>query len=178
MGLYAVVFYLLAALILIATGLAITRRNPVHAVVFLIFSFLGSAMLFFLLGAPFLAALEVIIYAGAILILFLFVIMMLRVDVAEGAGFSLGRWMPFVVVALAFLALSALAVFRESGSAAVLNPAMVTPRGFGRFVFEQYWLAVEILSILLLLGLLAGVLVGRGKAGIARASEGGGGKGK
>jgi NADH-quinone oxidoreductase subunit J len=178
MNLYAVVFYLLAALILIATGLAVTRKNPVHAVVYLVFSFLGSAMLFFLLGAPFLAALEVIIYAGAIMILFLFVIMMLRVDVAEVAGFSLGRWIPFIVVGLAFLALSALAVFREPGSAALLKPAMATPRGFGRYVFEQYWLAVEILSVLLLLGLLAAVLVGRGRGETARASKDGGGKEK
>jgi NADH-quinone oxidoreductase subunit J len=162
-SLYAVIFYLLAALILAATGLAITRRNPVHAVVFLVFSFLGSAVLFFLLGAPFIAALEVIIYAGAIMILFLFVIMMLRVDVADRIGLSVGRWIPSIVLGVLFLALSALMIFRDSGSAAVLVPAMATPRGFGRFVFERYWLAVEIISILLLLGLLAAVLVGRDK---------------
>ena len=72
----------MAAVIVAATGLAITRRHPVHAVVYLILSFLGSAMLFYLLGAPFLAALEVIIYAGAIMVLFLFVIMMLKAEVA------------------------------------------------------------------------------------------------
>jgi NADH-quinone oxidoreductase subunit J len=165
-SLQAVVFYLLAALILVATGLAVTRRNVVHAVVLLIFSFLGSAMLFFLLGAPFLAALEVIIYAGAIMILFLFVIMMLRVDVAEHTGFSLGPWMPSIFIGLLFLALSALTVFGQSGSAALLESAMVTPREFGRFVFEQYWLAVEIISVLLLLGLLAAVQLGKGKGDI------------
>jgi len=164
MSLYAVVFYLLATLILIATCLAVTRRNPVHAVVFLIFSFLGSAMLFFLLGAPFLAVLEVIIYAGAIMILFLFVIMMLRVDMADQTGFSLSRWVPAIAVGLLFLALSALVVFRQPGSSAMLKPAMATPSVFGRFVFEHYWLAVEIISVLLLIGLLAAVLVGRGRA--------------
>ena len=169
MSLQAVVFYLLAVLILVATGLAVTRRNVVHAVVFLIFSFLGSAMLFFLLGAPFLAALEIIIYAGAIMILFLFVLMMLRVDEAEQAEFSWRRWMPSIVVGLLFLALSALTVFRESGSAALLKTAVVTPREFGRFVFEEYWLAVEIVSVLLLLGLLAAVQLGRGRG--ERASE-------
>ena len=61
MTLYGICFYLIAALILVATGLAVSRRNPVHAVVYLILSFLGSAMLFYLFGAPFLAALEVII---------------------------------------------------------------------------------------------------------------------
>ena len=75
MSLFAVIFYILAAVILAATAMAVTRRDPVHAVVYLVGSFFGSAMLFFLLGAPFLAALEVIIYAGAIMILFLFIIM-------------------------------------------------------------------------------------------------------
>lgn len=162
MNLYALVFYLLAILILVATGLAVTRNNPVHAVVFLVFSFMGSAALFFLLGAPFLAALEVIIYAGAIMILFLFVIMMLRMDKAEHVGFSLGPWMPPLAIGFLFLALSALAVFREPRGAGFLRPAMVPPGEFGRFVFEHYWLAVEIISLLLLLGLLAAVQLGRG----------------
>jgi NADH-quinone oxidoreductase subunit J len=163
LSLLAAIFYLLAALILIATVLAVTRKNPIHAVVFLIFSFLGSAMLFFLLGAPFLAAFEVIIYAGAIMILFLFVIMMLRLDLDEFTAFSLRRWVPSVLIGFIFLTLTALTVFRQSGSAALIRPAMASPRGFGRFVFENYWLAVEIISILLLLGLLAAVLLGRGK---------------
>ena len=73
------------------------------------------------------------------------------------------------MVGLLFLALSALTVFRESGSAALLKTAVVTPREFGRFVFEEYWLAVEIVSVLLLLGLLAAVQLGRGRG--ERASE-------
>jgi len=163
MSLLAVIFYLLATLILSATVLAVTRKNPVHAVVFLIFSFLGSAMLFFLLGAPFLAAFEVIVYAGAIMILFLFVIMMLRLDVDEFTAHSLSRWVPSIALGLIFLVLTTLTVFRQSGSGALIKSAMASPRGFGRFVFENYWLAVEIISILLLLGLLAAVLLGRGK---------------
>jgi NADH-quinone oxidoreductase subunit J len=83
MTLYSITFYILAGLILVSTGLAITRRNLVHAVVYLIISFFGSALLFYLLGAPLLAALEVIIYAGAIMVLFLFIIMMLNVEKLE-----------------------------------------------------------------------------------------------
>ena len=70
-----------------ATAVAITRRNLVHAVVYLIFSFFGTAMLFYLFGAPLLAALEVIIYAGAIMVLFLFVVMMIRVESPEEVMF-------------------------------------------------------------------------------------------
>ena len=93
MTLYSVIFYVLAALILVSTGFAITRRNLVHAVVYLIISFFGSALLFYLLGAPLLAALEVIIYAGAIMVLFLFIIMMLKVE-----GFEEPFFFPFVNV--------------------------------------------------------------------------------
>jgi len=108
MNLYALIFYVVAGLILVATGLAITRRNPVHAVVYLIISFFGSAMLFYLLGAPFLAALEVIIYAGAIMVLFLFVVMILRVESVMLARFSLRAWMPAVLLGFIFLVLSTL----------------------------------------------------------------------
>ncbi len=104
MNLYAGIFYLLGAVILGATALAVTRRNVMHAIVYLVLSFFGTALLFYLLGAPFLAALEVIIYAGAIMVLFLFIVMMLEIRPAEQ---PLGRvpaamaarrcsWAPFV----------------------------------------------------------------------------------
>ncbi|NTU60697.1 MAG: NADH-ubiquinone/plastoquinone oxidoreductase subunit 6, partial [Deltaproteobacteria bacterium] len=66
-------FYALAVLVLAATATAVTRREPLHAVVWLVLSVLATALLFALLGAPLLAALEVIVYAGGILVLFLFV---------------------------------------------------------------------------------------------------------
>ena len=94
MTIYAIIFYFLAALILVTTALAITRRDLVHAVVYLIFSFFGSAMLFYLFGAPFLAVLEVIIYAGAIMVLFLFIVMMLRIEVSGERLFPLSQGLP------------------------------------------------------------------------------------
>jgi len=163
MTLYAVVFYLIAALILASTGMAITRRNPVHAVVYLVISFLGSALLFYILGAPFLAALEVIIYAGAMMVLFLFVVMMLGVEAMERRGFSLTDWIPALVLGLLFVAVAGLAVFQDPSSRAVLRLATAMPATFGRYIFEHDWLAVEIISILLLVGLVAAVQLGRGK---------------
>jgi NADH-quinone oxidoreductase subunit J len=163
MILYAVIFYAIAALILASTGMAVTRRNPVHAVVYLVISFLGSALLFYILGAPFLAALEVIIYAGAIMVLFLFVVMMLKVEAVERRGFSLTDWIPALVLGLLFVAVAALAVFQDPGTQAVLHLAIAMPATFGRFIFDHYWLAVEIISILLLIGLVAAVQLGRGK---------------
>lgn len=163
MTLYAIIFYVVAVLIVVATALAITRRNPVHAVVYLIISFFGSAMLFYLLGAPFLAALEVIIYAGAIMVLFLFVVMMLRVDSVRVAGFSLGEWIPAVLLGFIFLVLSTLLLVKEPGSRITLQSAMALPREFGRFLFQRYWLAVEIASLLLFIALVAAIQLGRRK---------------
>jgi len=162
MTLYAVSFYAVAAVILAATALAATRRNPVHAVIYLIVSFVGSALLFYLLGAPFLAALEVIIYAGAIMVLFLFVIMILRIERAEERGFSLGQWGPALLLGLLFLVVVGLFLFEDPGTGAVLKKAVVMPRDFGRFIFKGYWLAIEIISLLLLVALVAALHLGKG----------------
>ncbi len=98
MTLYSIIFYILAAIILITTGIAITRRNLVHAVVYLVFSFFGSAMMFYLFGAPLLAVLEVIIYAGAIMILFLFIIMMIKTEASDERLFPIRQWLPGAVL--------------------------------------------------------------------------------
>ena len=74
----AALFYIAALVGVVSTGMVITRLNAVHALLYLIVSLLAVALIFFLLGAPFVAALEVIIYAGAIMVLFLFVVMMLN----------------------------------------------------------------------------------------------------
>ena len=87
-----IIFYLLAGLIVASTSMAVTRRNMVHAVLYLVLSFFGTAMLFYLLGAPFLAALEIIIYAGAIMVLFLFLIMMIRLKKLPGMFFPVGTY--------------------------------------------------------------------------------------
>jgi len=163
MTLYGIIFYFLAAVILVATGLAITRRNPVHAVVCLVISFFGTAMLFYLLGAPLLAALEVIIYAGAIMVLFLFVIMMLRVETSGDHGFQIRRWAPAMLLGLLFLMVFTLLVFRDPGSRVILETAVAVPREFGRFLFQRYWLSVEVISLLLLVALVAAIQIGRGK---------------
>ena len=76
----AVLFYIAGAVALVATILAVTRSNAAHALIYLIVSLLAVAVMFFLMGAPFAAALEIVIYAGAIMVLFLFVIMLLNLD--------------------------------------------------------------------------------------------------
>ena len=162
MTLYALCFYCIAVEILVATGLAITRRHPVQAVVYLILSFLGSAMLFYLLGAPFLAALEVIIYAGAIMVLFLFVIMMLKAEVLVETGLNWRKWLPAIFLGLIYLVLILLLIFLDPRGRVPLKMAMATPQALGRFVLERYWFSVELISLLLLIGLVAVIQLGRG----------------
>jgi NADH-quinone oxidoreductase subunit J len=153
MTLYAFIFYMLAIVILTATVLAITRRQPVHAVLYLIVAFLSTAALFFLLGAPLLAAFIVIVYAGAIMILVLFVIMLFQESPRQKG--RLFDWGPATLLGVAFLAVTVAMVFKDPGSEVVLKGAVAQPRDFGRFLFDRYWLAVEIVSILLLVSLVA-----------------------
>jgi NADH-quinone oxidoreductase subunit J len=163
MTFYTLCFYLLALVIVAATALAITRRHPVHAVVYLVLSFLGSAMLYYLLGAPFLAALEVIIYAGAIMVLFLFVIMMLKAELILEARMAWRKWIPAILMSLIYLVLAWLLVAADPRSRIPLQPAMTSPRTLGRFIFQRYWLSVEMISLLLLIGLVAVIQLGNGK---------------
>lgn len=157
--LFGAIFYLLAAFIVAATALAVTRRDPIHAVVYLVISFLGSAVLFYLLGAPFLAAMQVIIYAGAIMVLFLFVVMMLRSG--SGGKRAALQWAPAALLGLVFLMMATLMATMDSGASLQLQLAVSTPRDFGKFIFSRYWFAVEIVSLLLFLALLAAIHLGR-----------------
>jgi len=159
MTLYGLIFYILAIIILVATALAITRRQPIHAVLYLIVTFLATAALFLLLGAPLLAAFMVIVYAGAIMILILFVIMMFQQSPLELR--LLPEWGPATLLGIIFLSVTAAMVFKDPGSQIVLQGAVAQPKDFGHFLFDRYWLAIEIASILLLVALIAVVQLGK-----------------
>ena len=161
MTLSAILFYILSGVILVATMLAVTRRNLVHAVVYLVISFFGSALLFYLFGAPMLAALEVIIYAGAIMVLFLFIIMMLRVGQFQEELFPLSQWLPAAAIAAVYIFVGAVLVYTEPTNREVLVSAVATPQAFGRYVFENHWLAIELVSLLLLIALVGALFLGK-----------------
>jgi NADH-quinone oxidoreductase subunit J len=161
MTLYGMIFYVLSVIILVATAMAITRRQPVHAVLYLIVAFLGTAALFFLLGAPLLAAFVVIVYAGAIMVLILFVIMLFRRSPRDLG--LLSEWGPATLLGVVFLAVVVAMVFKDPGSRIILQGAVAQPGDFCRFLFERYWLAVEIVSVLLLVALVAIIQVGKGR---------------
>jgi NADH-quinone oxidoreductase subunit J len=164
MTIYALIFYVLAAVILVTTGLAITRRNLVHVVVYLVFSFFGSAMMFYLFGAPLLAVLEVIIYAGAIMILFLFIIMMVKVEASEEPLFPIQQWLPIVLIGVVYLIIGAGIVSSAPGSQVTLEIALAKPKAFGEYLFQRHWLVIEIVSLLLLIALVGALYLGHKKS--------------
>ena len=163
MSIYAVIFYVLGAVIIATTVLAITRRNVMHAIVCLALSFIATALLFYLLGAPFLAVLEVVIYAGAIMVLFLFIVMMLEIKADNRSlGTYLKQWILPLLLAVTSLLIICLLILLESGSSQPLTLTAASPLAFGRFLFKKYWLAVEITSYLLFVALVGALYLGRG----------------
>jgi NADH-quinone oxidoreductase subunit J len=159
MEFYQVLFYLLAGVVLVATVLAITRRNIIHAIFYLVISFLALTPLFYLLGAPFLALLEIILYAGAIMVLFLFTVMMLPPEPSSPT--TVRQWWPAAVLASVSLASMALLVIPLPLSQAPLTAAWASPRELGRILFQKYWFPVEIASFLLFVALVGAYYLGR-----------------
>jgi NADH-quinone oxidoreductase subunit J len=158
-------FYIAAAVAIVSTFMAITRFNAVHALLYLVVSLLSVALIFFLLGAPFVAALEVIIYAGAIMVLFVFVVMMLTTgrtygDAPGQAGaISPGRrwltnasWVGPAVLTMVLL-VEFVYVMKRVGYSR-LQIVEVTPKQVATVLLGPYLLGVELVSVLLLVGLV------------------------
>jgi NADH-quinone oxidoreductase subunit J len=164
-------FYICAIVAVTATTMVITGRNTVHAVLYLIVSFLALALAFYALGAPFAAALEVIIYAGAIMVLFVFVIMLLNLgDLAtqsEQRWLSASAWIgPSVISLLLLVEMILIFAHPDSSStgAEVVNGRVsniVNAKAVGIALFGPYLIAVEIASMLLLAGLVGAYHLGR-----------------
>jgi NADH-quinone oxidoreductase subunit J len=157
------IFYIAAAVAVIATVLVITRTNAVHALLYLIVSLLSVALIFYTLGAPFVAVLEVIIYAGAIMVLFLFAIMILNLgpqaSEQERQWLQPGIWRGPAVLA-AILAAELIYLFLAAGGQLPAYVA-VEPQEVGKALFGPYLLGVELASLLLLAGLVGAYHLGR-----------------
>lgn len=164
MTLLDVIFYVVSVVVIAATAMAVTRRNLVHAVVYLIFSFFGTAILFYLFGAPLLAALEVIVYAGAMMVLFLFIVMTIDLRAHQELLFPLSQWLPAAGFGMIYLIAGCLAVIGTPEAEAVLKPVMAAPREYALYVFKNHWLSIEIVSLLLLVALVGALHLGKGKS--------------
>jgi len=158
-----IAFYIAAAIAMLATLLTVTRLDAVHALLYLIVSLLAVAVVLYTLGAPFAAALEVIVYAGAIVVLFVFVVMML--NLGRGASAQERRWLaPSMWVGPGLLALALIGeVIAVTGWIAP-DPNRIQVIGaqqIGAMLFGPYLLAVELASMLLLAGLVGAYHLGR-----------------
>jgi NADH-quinone oxidoreductase subunit J len=157
-------FYFAAAVAVAATLLAVTNYNPVHALLYLIVSLLAVAMVFFTVGAPFAGILEVIIYAGAIMVLFVFVVMML--NLGKAASDQERRWLaPRAWIGPGLLSLLLLfevvRILAGEGAQARAGAQAISADRVGIALFGPYLLAVELASMLLLAGMVAALHLGR-----------------
>ncbi|HZP89119.1 MAG TPA: NADH-quinone oxidoreductase subunit J [Burkholderiales bacterium] len=157
-----IAFFIAAAVAILATVLAITRLDAVHALLYLVVSLLAVAVVFYTLGAPFAAALEVIIYAGAIVVLFVFVVMMLNLGQPaveqERRWLNAGMWMGPGLLALILLIELIVVLGRPQETAMAQQ---VGPHEVGAALFGPYLIAVELASMLLLAGLVGAYHLGR-----------------
>jgi NADH-quinone oxidoreductase subunit J len=159
-----VLFFVAAAVAVIATGMVITTRKAIYALLYLVISFLALALVFYVLGAPFVAALEVIIYAGAIMVLFLFALMLIdpgRADEAREREWMRPRAWIIPSALTAVLLFELIYVLARGGvpgglanSAKALDAAAQV-KAVGISLFGPYLLGVELASVLLLAGLVA-----------------------
>lgn len=157
------VFYLSGAVAILATIMVITRLNAVHALLYLIVSLLAVAVAFYTLGAPFAAALEVIIYAGAIMVLFIFVMMLLNLGPAattqEHQWLKPSMWAgPGLLASILIVELSYVLAFSDTHSAGMQT---VPPKDVGISLFSTYLLGAELAAMLLLAGMVGAFHLGR-----------------
>lgn len=150
-----VVFYIAGVVALVSTLLVVTRHDTIHALLYLIVSLFAVAVVFYTLGAPFVAALEVIVYAGAIIVLFLFTVMLLNIREAEGDERRRLRpvsWTGPGLLAAVLLVELAWAI--ASGTTAQTGARVVEPREVGVALYGPYAIGVELASTLLLVALI------------------------
>ncbi len=169
MGSDAIFFYFFGAIAVVASMLVIAQRNPIYSVLLLIASFGALSGLYVLLEAPFVAVTQIIVYAGAIMVLFLFVVMLLNAP-HEDTDQDLGRVHPlvrsgpmrfgaFLAIALAVELVWALATGAESGAFA--GGAVSSVAAIGRILFTDYAFAFEVTSVLILVAMVGAVVLAR-----------------
>src|SRR5262245_59171448 len=161
------VFYFFAALAVVGGVMMITRKNAVHAAVYLVLTFVSVSAIYILLGADFLFAVQVLVYAGGILVLFLFVIMLVNLE--EPRRFSGGRMRLTASSVMTLLLFGILAsAFARSDTAQAVAAgapaAEVNLQAVGLSLYTDYVLPFEIVSVLLLVAMIGAIVLGRPRA--------------
>ncbi len=157
-----ILFFALSSVLIVAAGAVVTVRNSVHAAMFLVLTFFTSAMLWILLRAEFLGITLVLVYVGAVMVLFLFVVMMLDINTAPlREGFT--RYLPLGLLVAAVMAAQMIAVLgtRNFGLADYAAPGAVVEvsntAALGRLLYTQYVYPFEIAAVILLVAIVAAI---------------------
>ncbi|OQY96670.1 MAG: NADH-quinone oxidoreductase subunit J [Sphingobacteriales bacterium UTBCD1] len=160
-----IIFYIAALVAIVSTAMVITRKNAVHALLYLIVSLLAVSVIFFIMGAPFVAALEVIVYAGAIMILIIFAIMMLNLGQAsekrEKEWLKPRTWIGPGI--LAAILLAELIYTLNSFSPSAHEQAIIDAKDVGMSLFSTYALGVELAAMMLMAGIVGAYHIGHEK---------------
>jgi len=168
MGIADFTFYLFAVTTIVAGLLVVVSRSPVHSVLWLILAFLSSAGLFVLIGAEFVAMLLIIVYVGAVAVLFLFVVMMLDVDFAELKA-EMSRYIPVAgLIGVVILMQLSMAYsewqFSEGIDARLGNPAPAIDEthntaALGALIYDQYFLLFQLAGLILLVAMIGAIVL-------------------
>jgi NADH-quinone oxidoreductase subunit J len=154
-------FYIFSTVMLIAAFRVITARNPVHAVLFLVLTFFQAAMVWMLLKAEFLSIVLVMVYVGAVMVLFLFVVMMMDINI-ENLRHGFWKHFPFAAIVGVVIALEMAAVlmggFRGTEVAlGAAEPAVSNTHELGKMLFTQYIYPLEVAAAILLVAMIAAI---------------------
>ncbi|HEX7116246.1 MAG TPA: NADH-quinone oxidoreductase subunit J [Steroidobacter sp.] len=164
MSITEILFYAFAAVLVVAAVGVITARNPVHAALFLVLAFVNSAVIWLLMEAEFLAIVLVLVYVGAVMVLFLFVVMMLDINVAQiREGFTRYAPLGIVVAALVVFEIGSVVWVRSLGvEASAAAPSMASAdysntQALGELLYTEYLYPFEIAAVVLLLAIVAAI---------------------
>ncbi|MEO5788948.1 MAG: NADH-quinone oxidoreductase subunit J [Gelidibacter sp.] len=156
-------FYIAGILAILSTLMVVVAKNAVHALLYFIVSLLSVSVIFFILGAPFIAALEVIIYAGAIMVLFVFVIMMLHIDSSDddkAYDFMKPKvWIGPSIIALILVVEMLYMLFSDSYHPMANHT--ISPEVVGKLMFTKYALVVDLAGFLLTAGIVGAYHLGQ-----------------
>src|SRR4051812_37630449 len=160
-----ILFYISSIVAIASTIMVITRYEPIHALLYLVVSFLAVAMIFLSLGAPFVAVLEIILYAGAIIVLFIFVVMMLNLGSATAVQEK--QWLqPKIWIApgaLTLILLAEVVILLLRGGRVDMNVAPVEVKKVSLSLYREYIMAVELAGFLLMAGVVGAAHIGKHK---------------
>lgn len=166
------ILFLTLAIIAVASALGmLLSRNAVYAALFLVLNFVTVAVFYLLLGAPFIAMAQITVYAGAIMVLFLFVIMLLGAESLPGIANWRKVWFPATLAAILFVEAAYLLVVKARPAGNVLQPeaavnTMENLRRLGTSLFSDYLLPFEIVSILLLVAMVGAIILTKKEKGV------------